>query len=307
MESLCQDHRVSAVCEALGMSRSGHYARSSREPSRRSREDRELGDAIERIYRGHRCVYGYPRMRLALRAEGLFHSRRRIARLMAGRSLKGRRRGRFKPWTTDSSHGLGYDPNVLAAQGPPSRPHEVWVSGTTYIKTGQGWAYLAATMDLHSRYIVGWSLSASNDGELAVSALEKASSRHGGRKVLHHSDRGSTYASNGFRQSLRDLEATGSMSAKGNCYDNAAMESFFGTLKAECVQGLEYRDLGQARQSLFSYIEGFYNTRRIHTSVGMSPLQMLGDARRSPNPSAPSHSSPYANMGIDNNTKVSNN
>jgi len=131
MESLCQDHRVSAVCEALGMSRSGHYARSSREPSRRSREDRELGDSIERIYREHRCVYGYPRMRLALRAEGLSHGRRRIARLMAERSLKGRRRGRFKPSTTDSSHGFGYGPNVLAAQGSPSRPHEVWVSDTT--------------------------------------------------------------------------------------------------------------------------------------------------------------------------------
>ena len=139
-------------------------------------------------------------MRLALRSGGLFHSRRRIVRQMAERSLK--------PWTADGWHDFGYDANVLATQAPPSRPREDWVSDTTYIKTGQGWAYLAATMDLHSRYIVGWSLSASNDTELAVSALEKARSGHGGKNLLRHGDRGSTYASNGFRQSLRGLEAT---------------------------------------------------------------------------------------------------
>jgi len=195
----------------------------------------------------------------------------------------------------------------MAARPAPSGPHQVWVSDTTYIRTGEGWAYLAAPMDLHSRYIVGWSLSSANDSELTVKALRKAAISHGGAKVLHHSDRGSTYASNRFRQDLDDLNAVASMSGKGNCYDNAAMESFFGTLKAECVQGLEYSNLEQAHQSLFAYIEGFYNTRRIRTAIAMSPLQKLGDARRSPTPSAPSHSSLCQNIGMDKPTHVSKN
>lgn len=137
-------------------------------------------------------------------------------------------------------------------------------------------------MDLHSRYIVGWNLSFTNDSELTASAIEKARKRHGGREVIHRSDRCSTYASDRFRKCLRSLDATGSMSSKGNCYDNAALESLFGSPKAECVQGLEYRDLEQADQSVFSCIEGFYNTRRIHTSIGTSTLRNLGAARRSP-------------------------
>lgn len=296
------EHSVSAVCEALGLSRSGYYDRATREPSRRSAEDAALADIIEEIYRDNRCVYGCPRIELALRLQGRGHGKRRIARLMKERGLKGRSRGRFKPLLTHSEHQYRYSRNLLAKMDFPKLAHQVWVSDTTYIKTGQGWIYLAVTMDLHSRYVVGWKVSPLNDSELTACALEKAAKEHPATGLLHHSDRGSTYASGRFMASLKELQALSSMSRKGNCYDNAAMESFFGTLKAECVQGISYRDLEQAHQSLFSYIEGFYNTRRLHTSIGMTPLQKLqqsldeqtdssssdaaesGDARRSPNP-----------------------
>lgn len=296
------EHSVSAVCEALGLSRSGYYDRATREPSRRSAEDAALADIIEEIYRDNRCVYGCPRIELALRLQGRGHGKRRIARLMKERGLKGRSRGRFKPLLTYSEHQYGYSRNLLAKMDFPKLAHQVWVSDTTYIKTDQGWIYLAVTMDLHSRYVVGWKVSPLNDSELTACALEKAAKEHPATGLLHHSDRGSTYASGRFIASLKELQALSSMSRKGNCYDNAAMESFFGTLKAECVQGISYRDLEQAHQSLFSYIEGFYNTRRLHTSIEMTPLQKLqqsldeqtdssssdaaesGDARRSPNP-----------------------
>ena len=313
---ICREHSVSAVCDALGLSRSGHYARALRPPSRRSGEDLELGDLIEKIYRENRGVYGYPRMRMALARMGMGHSRRRVARLMSQRGLAGRSRGRFKPQGTDSSHGFGYDPNLLGGEPFPRRAHQVWVSDTTYIRTAEGWAYLAATMDLCSRCVVGWSVSSANDSELTVSALEKARRKHHGVKPMHHSDRGSTYASERFRESLGKLEAVRSMSRKGNCYDNAAMESFFGTLKAECVQGFEYRDIEQANSSLFAYIEGFYNTRRLHTSIGMAPMEKLREAAI-PSPSCsqggcgdsfPSESSPpHEQLGLDTSKRVTNN
>jgi putative transposase len=295
-------HSVSAVCEALGVSRSGYYDRATREPSSRCAEDAELADIIEEIYRDNRCVYGCPRIDLALRLQGRCHGKLRIARLMKGRGLKGRSRGRFKPFLTHSEHQYGYSRNLLGKMDFPKLAHQVWVSDTTYIKTNQGWIYLAVTMDLHSRYVVGWKVSPINDSELTACALERAAKDHSVVGLLHHSDRGSTYASDRFMVSLKEIQAVSSMSRKGNCYDNAEMESFFGSLKAECVQGISYRDLEQANQSLFSYIEGFYNTRRLHTSIGMTPLQKLqqsideqarssvidaaqnGDARRSPNP-----------------------
>ena len=296
------EHSVSAVCEALGASRSGYYDRATREPSKRSAEDGKLADIIEEIYRDNRCVYGCPRIELALRLQGRGHGKLRIARLMKERGLKGRSRGRFKPFLTHSEHQYGYSRNLLGKMDFPKLAHQVWVSDTTYIETDQGWIYLAVTMDLHSRYVVGWKVSTLNDSELTACALEKAAKEHPAAGVPRHSDRGSTYASERFMVGLKELQAVSSMSRKGNCYDNAAMESFFGTLKAECVQGIPYRDLEEANQSLFSYIEGFYNTRRLHTSIEMAPLQklqqsideqadlsvkddaQLGDARRSPNP-----------------------
>lgn len=312
--ALCREHSLAMVCEALSISRSGAYAKLSRTPPLRSVEDAELGVAIERIHSENRRVYGYPRVRLALRRIGRFHSRRRVARIMRSLGLKGRRRGKSRPWTTDSRHELGYEPNLLAFAGRPDRPHLAWVSDTTYIRTDEGWAYLAATMDLCSRYVVGWSMSRRNDGELAVSSLESASRRHGGIGVLHHSDRGSTYASHAYREKLGEMDAVASMSGKGNCYDNAAMESFFGTLKAECVEGVAFRDLEQAQATVFAYIEGFYNTRRIHTSIGMAPLEKLREAlpaspgcpQRGCGDLPPAESSPrHGQPGLDTRSRIS--
>lgn len=279
MSSLCEEHAVAMVCRTLGFSRAGHYA--GKRASSRERQDQVLKDRILAIYRDNLCVYGYPRMDLALRAEGVSSSRRRIARLMRELGIQGRRRGRFKPVCTDSRHTLGYDPNLLGEVEETGVAHQAWVSDTTYIRCRQGWAYLAVTMDLHSRYVVGWSVSSVNDSGLTVEALEKARRGYPEARPMHHSDRGCTYASRGFRKCLKEIEAARSMSRKGNCYDNAAMESFFGTLKAECVHGLVYRSVEEAHQALFEYIEGFYNPRRIHTSIGMSPLQKLQQCKLS--------------------------
>ncbi|MDE0768067.1 MAG: IS3 family transposase [Opitutaceae bacterium] len=278
---LAKQYGVSAVCRALGVSRSGHYARRSRKPSARQKDDIALGDEIENIHARARGVYGYPRIRLHLSRQGRGHSKRRVARLMAQRGLKGRRRGKYKPQCTHSNHEYGYSRNLLKQElgGSSNNVHQAWVSDTTYIKTDQGWAYLAVTMDLYSRYIVGWSMSAANDSALTIEAVEKAAKAFNPPKdFIHHSDRGSAYASDGFRKAIGQVKARSSMSAKGNCYDNAAMESFFGTLKAECTLNLAYRDFNQAEQSIFSYIEGFYNSSRLHTSIRCTPKERISNA-----------------------------
>ena len=271
---LAKEHSVVAVCKALGLSRSGYYASKSSGAGPRECQDRELGETIESIHSQSRGAYGYPRVRMELRRRGLAHSRRRVARLMRERGLKGRRRGKYKPVTTHSEHQYGYSRNLLkeALKETSSPMPEAWVCDTTYIATDDGWAYLAVTMDLRSRYILGWSLSRSNDTELCLRSLEKALAvRRPPKGFIVHKDRGSTYASDSFQDALRQAGALSSMSAKGNCYDNAAMESFFGTLKAECTFHLPYRDIEQASQSIFSYIEAFYNNRRLHSGIGYAP------------------------------------
>lgn len=278
MSELRKEHSVSAVCRTLGVSRSGHYARLRRVPSERELEDGQLGDLIVRIHRESHCAYGCPRIQTALRKLGRRHGNARVERIMDRRGVVGCSRGGFRPATTDSAHSLGHAPNLLADAGMPDSPGQLWVSDTTFVPCGEGWAYLAVTMDLFSRRVVGWSVSETNDAELAASALRKAIERERARWIIHHSDRGSTYASARFRAALDGMEATQSMSRKGNCYDNAAMESFFGSLKAEWIRAMAYRDLEQARQSIFAYIEGFYNTRRIHTSIGMAPDQKHREA-----------------------------
>jgi transposase InsO family protein len=207
-----------------------------------------------------------------------------------------------------------YAPNLLGELESVESAHQVWVSDTTYIKTEQGWAYLAVTMDLATRYVAGWSVSGRNDSELTALAARTAISRFGEAKPMHHSDRGSTYASWEFQQSIEGMPR--SMSRKGNCYDNAAMESFFGTLKAEsCCCGL-HANASELERSLFVYIESFYNTRRIHTSLGKSPLEALKDT----GPSSPSRSqgacgdfspaessAPHEQLGLDSSNEISNN
>lgn len=314
MIELCGEHAVSTVCATLGLSRSGHYARAKAVPSARSVEDDRLKAIILRAHRDCLGVYGYPRVRLELRRRGVRLSRRRVARLMGELGIRGVCRGKFKPHATDSRHGYGYAPNLLGELELVESPHQVWVSDTTYIKTEKGWAYLAVTMDLGTRYVAGWSVSTRNDSELTAAAAGKALARFASAEPMHHSDRGSTYASWEFQQAIAGLER--SMSRKGNCYDNAAMESFFATLKAESGCCGAYDNAEQLAAALFVYIESFYNTRRIHTSLGRSPLEALsGHGPSSPSCSqaacgdfSPAESSaPHEQLGLDSSTDTSNN
>mgnify|MGYP001584433403 CR=1 FL=1 len=232
-----------------------------------------LKTEIKRIHKESREVYGRPRIVMALQKQGCECGKERVARLMREEGLQGHQRKRYNPYSTDSNHGFSIAPNVLASYGPVSAPDEVWVADITYIRVAEGWVYLAAILDLYSRKIVGWSMSSRIDTELTRTALRRAIKTRRAPQ-LHHSDRGSQYASDAYQKELKAYGITPSMSRSGNPYDNATMESFFGTLKAEEVRGQTYSSGHEARTAIFSYIETFYNTWRIHTSLpgGDTPI-----------------------------------
>jgi transposase InsO family protein len=194
---------------------------------------------------------------------------------MKENEIVGKKAKKFKPQTTDSNHDHPVAENVLNRQFDPEVPNRFWVSDITYIWTSEGWAYLAATMDLFSRKIVGWEISNHVDDDLTLSALRMGLAlRSPDKGLLHHSDRGSQYASKAFRDELKDRGFTASMSRKGNCYDNAVMESFFASLKIEWISDMKYRTRQEAMEDVAAYIEGFYNTRRRHSSLGgISPAE----------------------------------
>ena len=211
-----------------------------------------------------------------LRALGHRVGRRRIARLMREQGLRPEQKRRFVPRTTDSRHGRPVAPQKLLERAATNAPGQVWVSDITYIPTGEGWLYLAAEMDLFSRRIVGWDAREHMERSLVIGALENAVAASTGplRGLLHHSDQGSQYASHDFAAALAVLGIEPSMSRRGNCYDNAAMESFWATLKAECFDREIPATRQQARSMIFDYIESFYNPRRRHSSLGyISPAQ----------------------------------
>jgi len=239
----------------------------------KSREDAMLTTEIRRIHKKSRETYGRPRMVMALQNLGYECGKERVARLMREEGLQGQQRKRYNPYGTDSDHGFSIAPNVLGDYGLVSAPDEVWVADITYIKVEEGWVYLAAVLDLYSRKIVGWSMSSRIDASLTRTALRRAIKTRRAPK-LHHSDRGSQYASDAYQRELKAYGITPSMSRSGNPYDNATMESFFGTLKAEEVRGQTYSSRHEARRAIFSYIEAFYNTSRIHTSLpgGNTPI-----------------------------------
>ena len=228
---------------------------------------------IRRIYKKSRETYGRPRMVLALKRQGHACGKTRTGRLMHEEGIQGQQRKRYNPYSTNSNHGFNVAGNLLADYGPIRGPNEVWVADITYIRVEEGWTYLAAVLDLYSRKIVGWSMSSRIDTALTKRALRRALKTRSAPQ-LHHSDRGSQYASLDYQKELKAYGITPSMSRSGNPYDNATMESFFGTLKAEEVRGQTYRNRHEARMAIFSYIEAFYNTSRIHTSLpgGNSPL-----------------------------------
>ena len=256
-----------AMCEALGVSRSGYYkACQIRAGSRRERDD-ELRTEIVRIHQESRGIYGSPRVQLALRQQGQRCGRKRVARLMREERLAGVQRRRRRVRTTDSKHAHHASPNLIKTL-QITRPNQVWVSDITYLRiAGKGWVYLAAILDLCSRKIVGWSVGRTLEATLVIEALQQAlATRDWHPGLILHSDRGVQYACVAYRELLSIHGIEQSMSAKGNCYDNATMESFFGTFKAE--EAAEFSDAHHARLAVFDYVETFYNQSRIHTSLG---------------------------------------
>lgn len=270
-----QGHRdrfpIRRMCRTLGVSPSGYYAFMGRPESRRVREDRRLLVEIKAIHRSSRGTYGSPRVHAHMKAQGMSHSRKRIARLMRQGDIRAKQKRKFKA-TTDSSHGYPVAPNLLKRKFMAQGPNQKWVADITYIATGEGWLYLAAIMDLYSRRIVGWSMSGSISRQLALDALEMAAGRrHPGPGLLHHSDRGGQYASDEYQEKLDSYGMKCSMSRKANCWDNAAMESWFHTLKVELVNHRYYQSRRQAKADIFEYIEVFYNHRRSHSALGYRP------------------------------------
>lgn len=272
------DHRhempVAMMCRLLQIKPSGFYAWLSRPESQRSQENRRLKKHIGSIHAESDGVYGSRKVRDELLALGFPVGKHRVARLMRSLGLKGCPKKRYRV-TTVSDHGFRVAPNHLAREFSADRPNERWAADITYIKTGEGWLFLAVVMDLYSKAIVGWSMSSRITREIVLNALLMAvAARKPGAGLLHHSDRGSQYASGDFQSLLKANGIECSMSGTGNCYDNAVVESWFGLLKRERVNRRRYRTRAEARRDVFDYIERFYNRRIPHGSAGrMSPLE----------------------------------
>lgn len=257
---------IRRVCQVLDLPRSTYHAAAK--PTATRIDDQMLGDRIEVVFREHRRRYGYRRIEDELRDLGLVCCPTRVRRLMKERGLRALQPKNFIPRTSDGKASRPSS-NLLADQPAPSAINQVWAGDITHIPTSKGWRYLAVVIDLHSRRIIGWSLADHMRAELVCQALEQAlGSRNGYTGVIFHSDRGSQYGSRQFRALLKQAEARQSMSARANPYDNAWTESCIGTLKREMLQGGEFIDDADARTELFSYIEGYYNTRRKHSSLG---------------------------------------
>jgi putative transposase len=268
-------HSVDLLCEMLTVSRSGYYKWKNARPSLRAQGDAALAAQVAEAHRRSRRTYGAPRVMRELRAQGLRTSKRRCARLLKALGLQGRRRCRGKPRTTDSRHGQVVVPNRLAQQPPPTRPDQVWVTDITYIKTGEGWLYLAAILDLWSRRIVGWACAPTLHASLVLCALQRAlKHRRPSRELLHHSDRGVQYVCEEYVAVLEGAGIARSMSRAGNCYDNAAMESFWSTLKLDTeIETQAPATRRAAELVIFDYVETFYNPTRRHSSLDyLSPV-----------------------------------
>jgi putative transposase len=265
------------MCEVLGVTRSGYYSWRRRPQSRHGREDRRLGVQVRAVFEQSHGQYGSPRVHQALRQQGVRCSRKRVERLMRQQGIESRRRRAFRVRTTRSVPGRRVAANRLNREWAAVQERDqVWASDLTYLRTKEGWLYLAVVLDVFSRRVLGWATGSRLDQSLALSALEQAlRQRRPPRGLLHHSDQGSQYSSIAYRRVLSQHGLEPSMSRAGNCYDNALVESFFSTLKAELtVDGGVFESRQQAYQSLFGYIERFYNPRRLHSSLGyLSPVQ----------------------------------
>jgi putative transposase len=279
LDSQRRDFELAELCAVLDVSVSGYRSWMRGGKSDRKRlSDPQMLALIRAIHAELKGAYGSPRMVRELRARGFSASKERVERLMRENGIRARHKRRFKA-TTDSKHALPVADNLLDRNFMPSAPNRVWTADMTYIWTDEGWLYLAIVLDLFNREIVGWSLKPRMTADIVTDALTMARFRRKpGPGVLHHSDRGSQYASRAFQQKLADYGMTCSMSRKGNCWDNAPSESWFNSLKNERVHGRRYATRAEATADIFEYIEVFYNRKRRHSTLGYkSPTQFMKD------------------------------
>ncbi len=255
------------MCRVLNVRRSGYYAWKRPRPNDRQAEAKRLDEAIRRVFDAHKGRYGSPRVWEDLKAEGWRVGRPRVARRMQALGLKARAARKFKA-TTQSKHTLPVAPNRLEQDFTASAPNQKWVADITYLWTGEGWLYLAVVLDLYSRLVVGWSMGERITRDLVMNALTMAVWRRQPQAgLIVHSDRGSQYASNDYQKLLAQHGFLCSMSRKGDCYDNAAMESFFHSLKVEQTEDQRYATREEAKADVFEYIEAYYNRQRRHSTL----------------------------------------
>jgi transposase InsO family protein len=260
---------VRIMCDVMGVSPAGYYAWRGRPESPRKTANRALLTEIRRVDMAHHRRYGAPRIHAALRAEGHTVGRGRVERLMRHHGIRAITPRRFRVCTTDSRHNLPVAPNRLDQKFAAERPNQIWLADITYVPTSEGWLYLAVVLDLFTRKIVGWAMRDHMRAELTIAALTMAIQRQKPPPgLIHHSDRGSQYAAADYRKALCAAGMIQSMSRKGNCWDNAPMESCFGTMKTELVHQACYKTRDAARHDLFAYIEGYYNRMRLHSAIG---------------------------------------
>lgn len=256
------------MCQVLEVSRSGYYAWLRRPKSNRKQLNEELVEKIKKVFNQSRQTYGSPRITYALKNQGISCSKNRVARLMKENNIKPKTKRKFKA-TTNSKHNYPVADNILNRNFNPTAPNQAWVADITYIPTDEGWLYLAAVVDLFNRKVVGWAMGSTMTKELVINALKQAIGRYNPPTgIIHHSDRGTQYASYEYQELLSKHGFISSMSRKGNCYDNACMESFFGTLKTELIYLTRFKTRAEARLAVFDYIEVFYNRIRLHSRLG---------------------------------------
>jgi putative transposase len=274
-EHLCPQFPVDVCCDVLEVSRSGYYARRERPDSVRSKRREELAKKVREVHEQNRGVYGSPRVFRALRASGESVCENTVAKVMKEQGIRAKSKRKYVPRTTDSRHEQPVADNVLGRQFGAKLPDRKWAADITYVPTAEGWLYLAGVIDLCSRKVVGWSMADHMRTDLVSEALRMAIARRSPAPgLLHHSDRGVQYASEDYQHLLRSHDIRCSMSGRGDCWDNAAMESFWGTLKTELVNHEHYETRDQARASIFEYVEVFYNRQRLHSTLGyLSPEQ----------------------------------
>jgi transposase InsO family protein len=274
IEELCLDYPIRELCAVLQVSRSGYYGWCRGQETAREAANRQLAEQIQRVYRQKQGRYGSPRVTQQLRREGHRCNHKRVERLMRQHGLRGRSSRPRRVCTTHSDHDQPVAPNRLLGRAAPTRVNEVWVADITYVPTAQGWVFVAAIMDLYSRQILGWSVWDSLHAGGALQALKRALvKRNSPKGVIHHSDRGVQYACYAYRHELQSHGLVPSMSRRGNCYDNAAMEAFWSTLKREAMAPSATWSKERVRRELFEYIEGHYNRSRLHSSLGyQSPV-----------------------------------